>query len=149
MPSLKEVKNRITSVISTQQITKAMRMVAASKLRRSQDKMQQIRPYAAKLNSIVSNLTAAIGSDNDNDWYAAKRSDNKILVIAITSDRGLCGAFNSTVLKATVKVIQDKYEAQYKKGNVHVWSIGKKGYEHFLKNNYKTDASFNPVSYLF
>ena len=109
MPSLKEVKNRITSVISTQQITKAMRMVAASKLRRSQDRIHQIRPFAGKLQGIVSNLTASIGSDNDNDWYAAKRTENKILIVAITSDRGLCGAFNSTVLKAAVKLTQEKY----------------------------------------
>jgi F-type H+-transporting ATPase subunit gamma len=136
MPSLKEVKNRITSVISTQQITKAMRMVAASKLRRSQDKMQQIRPYAAKLNSIVSNLTASIGSDNDNDWYAAKGSENKILVVAITSDRGLCGAFNSTVLKSAVKLIQEKYEAQFKQGNVTILPLGKRSMEFFTKRKY-------------
>src|SRR3990170_2800594 len=116
MANLKEVKNRITSVISTQQITKAMRMVAASKLRRSQEKMHQIRPYAGKLNTIVSNLTASIGTDTDNDWYSAKRAENKILVIAITSDRGLCGAFNSIVLKATLKLIQERYAAQFNKG---------------------------------
>jgi F-type H+-transporting ATPase subunit gamma len=142
MPSLKEVKSRITSVISTQQITKAMRMVAASKLRRSQEKMQQIRPYAAKLNNIVSNLTASIGTENDNDWYAAKRAENKILVIAITSDRGLCGAFNSTVLKATVKLVQEKYPTQFNKGNVTILPLGRRSMEYFSKRKFICQDSF-------
>jgi F-type H+-transporting ATPase subunit gamma len=142
MASLKEVKSRITSVISTQQITKAMRMVAASKLRRSQEKMQQIRPYARKLNTIVSNLTASIGSDNDNDWYAAKRTENKILVVVITSDRGLCGAFNSTVLKAAVKLVQEKYPTQFNKGNVTILPFGKRSMEYFSKRKYVCQDSY-------
>ncbi len=142
MASLKEVKSRITSVISTQQITKAMRMVAASKLRRSQEKMQQIRPYARKLNTIVSNLTASIGSDNDNDWYAAKRTENKILVVVITSDRGLCGAFNSTVLKAAVKLVQEKYPAQFNKGNVTILPFGKRSMEYFSKRKFVCQDSY-------
>ena len=142
MPSLKEVKNRITSVISTQQITKAMRMVAASKLRRSQDKIHQIRPFAGKLQHIVSNLTAAIGSDNDNDWYAAKRAENKILIVAITSDRGLCGAFNSTVLKAAVKLVQEKYSSQFSKGNVTILPLGKRSMEYFTKRKFSCQDSF-------
>ena len=142
MPSLKEVKNRITSVISTQQITKAMRMVAASKLRRSQDKIHQIRPFAGKLQSIVSNLTAAIGSDNDDDWYAAKRAENKILIVAITSDRGLCGAFNSTVLKAAVKLVQEKYSTQFSKGNVTILPLGKRSMEFFTKRKFSCQDSY-------
>jgi F-type H+-transporting ATPase subunit gamma len=142
MPSLKEVKNRITSVISTQQITKAMRMVAASKLRRSQDKIHQIRPYAGKLQRIVSNLTAAIGSDNDNDWYAAKRTENKILIVPITSDRGLCGAFNSTVLKAAVKLAQEKYSTQFSKGNVTILPLGKRSMEYFTKRKFSCQDSY-------
>jgi F-type H+-transporting ATPase subunit gamma len=142
MPSLKEVKNRITSVISTQQITKAMRMVAASKLRRSQEKMHQIRPFAGKLHSIVSNLTASIGSDNDEDWYSRKRSEDKILVVAITSDRGLCGAFNSTVLKATVKLIQEKYSTQFNKGNVTILPLGKRSMEYFTKRKFNCQDSY-------
>ena len=142
MPSLKEVKSRITSVISTQQITKAMRMVAASKLRRSQEKMHQIRPYAAKLNTVVSNLTASIGSDADNNWYTAGRSEEKILVIAITSDRGLCGAFNSTVLKATVKLIQERYPSQFSKGNVTILPLGKRSMEYFTKRKFNCQDSY-------
>jgi F-type H+-transporting ATPase subunit gamma len=142
MPSLKEVKNRITSVISTQQITKAMRMVAASKLRRSQDKIHQIRPFAGKLQGIVSNLTASVGSDNDIDWYTAKRSENRILVVVITSDRGLCGAFNSTVLKAAIKVIQEKYTTQFNKDNVTILPLGKRSLEYFTKRKFSCQDSF-------
>ncbi len=142
MPSLKEVKNRITSVISTQQITKAMRMVAASKLRRSQEKMHQIRPYAGQLNTIVSNLTAAVGKDTDQDWYTAKRPENRILVIAITSDRGLCGAFNSIILKATVKLVQEKYSTQFSKGNVTILPLGKRSMDYFSKRRYNCADSF-------
>ena len=142
MPSLKEVKNRITSVISTQQITKAMRMVAASKLRKSQDKIHQVRPFAGKLQHIVSNLTAAIGSDNDDDWYAAKRAENKILIVAITSDRGLCGAFNSTVLKAAVKLVQEKYSSQFNKGNVTILPLGKRSMEYFSKRKFSCQDSY-------
>ena len=142
MPSLKEVKNRITSVISTQQITKAMRMVAASKLRRSQEKMHQIRPYAGKLNGIVSNLTASIGADVDNDWYTVKRAENKILVIAITSDRGLCGAFNSTVIKATVRLVQERYASQFSQGNVTILPLGKRSMEYFSKRKYNCADSY-------
>lgn len=117
-------------------------MVAASKLRRSQEKMLQIRPYASKLNGIVSNLATSIGSDTDNDWYAAKRPENKILVVAITSDRGLCGAFNSTVIKAAVRLIQEKYSVQFSKGNVTVLPFGKRSMEYFTKRKFKCQDSF-------
>jgi len=142
MASLKEVKNRITSVISTQQITKAMRMVAASKLRRSQEKIHQIRPYASKLNTVVSNLSGSVASDTDNNWYSIKRAENKILVVAITSDRGLCGAFNSTVIKAAVRLIQEKYPTQYAKGNVTILPFGKRSMEYFSKRKFNCADSY-------
>jgi F-type H+-transporting ATPase subunit gamma len=142
MPSLKEVKSRISSVVSTQQITKAMRMVAASKLRRAQDKMHQIRPYAAQLSAIVSNLTAAVGSDTTQDWYKAKREEHRILVVSITSDRGLCGAFNSNVLKTTIKLIQEKYGQQLSKGNVTILPLGKRSMDYFVKRKYNCADSF-------
>jgi F-type H+-transporting ATPase subunit gamma len=117
-------------------------MVAASKLRRAQEKMLQIRPYASKLNGIVSNLAASVGSDTDNDWYAAKRPENKILIVAITSDRGLCGAFNSTVIKATIRVIQEKYPTQFSKGNVTILPLGKRSMEYFTKRKFNCQDSF-------
>jgi F-type H+-transporting ATPase subunit gamma len=132
MPSLKEVKNRITSVISTQQITKAMKMVAAAKLRRSQDRIIQMRPFAQKLNSILQNLSSAQLSDNDN-WYTQVREEKKILIVAVSSDRGLCGSFNSNVFKGVNKLIDEKYADQFRKGNVTVLTIGKKSADYFGK----------------
>lgn len=132
MPSLKEVKNRIGSVISTQQITKAMKMVAAAKLRRSQDRITQMRPFAQHLSAILQNLSSAqeMGSDN---WYATKREEKKILIVAVSSDRGLCGSFNSTVFKGVNKLIAEKYEQQFRKGDVTVLPLGKKALDFFAK----------------
>src|SRR5688572_12476991 len=105
MPSLKEVKSRITSVISTQQITKAMKMVAAAKLRKSQDRILQFRPFAKQLAYLLKNLSSA--SSEGIEWYNAQRSARKILVVVVSSDRGLCGGFNSNVIKATNRLIQE------------------------------------------
>lgn len=133
MPSLKEVKNRITSVISTQQITKAMKMVAAAKLRRSQDRIIQMRPFAQKLNSILQNLSAAqLEGDGDN-WYSQVREERKILIVAVSSDRGLCGSFNSNIFKGVNRLIDEKYADQFRKGNVTVLTIGKKSADYFSK----------------
>ena len=126
MPSLKEVKNRITSVVSTQQITKAMKMVAAAKLRRSQERIHQMRPFAQKLNALLQNLSAAqLDSDGDN-WYSAVREERRVLIIAVSSDRGLCGSFNSSVFKGVNRLIDERYASQFAKGNVTVLTIGKK-----------------------
>ncbi|MFN5168282.1 MAG: ATP synthase F1 subunit gamma [Cyclobacteriaceae bacterium] len=135
MPSLKEVKSRISSVVSTQQITKAMKMVAAAKLRRSQDRIMQMRPFALKLNAVLQNLSAA-GNEGDN-WYGQIREEKKILIVCISSDRGLCGSFNGTVIKASVRLAMEKYEKQFKAGNVTFLPLGKKVYEYFSKRNYK------------
>jgi F-type H+-transporting ATPase subunit gamma len=133
MPSLKEVKNRITSVVSTQQITKAMKMVAAAKLRKSQDRIIQMRPFAQKLNSILKNLSAAqLNADGDN-WYSHVREEKKILIVAVSSDRGLCGSFNSNIFKGVNRLIEEKYSDQFSKGNVTVLTIGKKSADYFGK----------------
>jgi len=133
MPSLKEVKNRISSVVSTQQITKAMKMVAAAKLRRSQDRIMQMRPFAKKLSFLLQNLSAAQAGDASDNWYSKIREEKKILIVAVTSDRGLCGSFNSSVLKGVLKLISDKYEAQATAGNVTILPIGRKALEFFSK----------------
>ena len=143
MASLKEVKVRITSVISTQQITKAMKMVAAAKLRKSQERIFQMRPYAKKLSSILQNLSGAT-SDGPN-WYSAIREEKKILIVVISSDRGLCGSFNSSVLKATSKLIADTYSAQHSKGNVSILPIGKKGLEFFGKKSLPVIKDFSTL----
>jgi F-type H+-transporting ATPase subunit gamma len=133
MPSLKEVKNRITSVISTQQITKAMKMVAAAKLRRSQDRIMQMRPFAQKLSSILKNLSSAQLDGEGDNWYSTVREERKILIVAVSSDRGLCGSFNSNIFKGVNRLIDEKYSEQFKKGNVTVLTIGKKSGDYFSK----------------
>jgi F-type H+-transporting ATPase subunit gamma len=144
MPSLKEVKGRITSVISTQQITKAMKMVAAAKLRRSQERITQMRPFARKLSAILQNLSAA-QADTGDAWYSQLREEKKILIVAVSSDRGLCGSFNSTVFKGTLKLIQDKYAAQAERGNVAILTIGKKAAEFFVKRKYPTIETYSTL----
>jgi F-type H+-transporting ATPase subunit gamma len=141
---LKEVRNRIKSVQSTQQITKAMKMVSAAKLRRAQDAITQMRPYAKKLQEMLTNIVS--NSEGEVSMpLAVERPIEKVLLIVITSDRGLAGAFNSNVIKLTKLTILEKYDAQHKKGNVTIWNIGKKGYEHFSKNNYKADATHKDI----
>lgn len=134
--ALKEVRNRIKSVQSTQQITKAMKMVSAAKLRRAQDAITQMRPYAKKLQEMLSNIVCSSEGDVSMD-LAVERPIEKALVIVVTSDRGLCGGYNSNLIKLAKLTIQQKYAAQSAKGNVQVLPIGKKGYEHFTKNGFK------------
>ena len=112
---LKEVRNRIGSVQSMQQITKAMKMVSAAKFRRAQDAIVQMRPYAQKLQEMLSNIVS--NSDGDIELkLAEERPVEKVLVIVITSDRGLAGAFNANVIKLAKATIAEKYKSQYEKG---------------------------------
>ncbi|MFB6455348.1 ATP synthase F1 subunit gamma [Chitinophaga sp. Hz27] len=138
---LKEVRNRIKSIQSGQQITKAMKMVSAAKLKRAQDAITLMRPYALKLQEMLQNIVSN-SEGNINTPLAAQREIEKVLIVVITSDRGLCGAFNSNLIKAAKRVIRDKYAEQFEKGNVELLPIGKKGYEHFLNNGYKVNAKF-------
>lgn len=139
--ALKEVRIRIKSVQSTQQITKAMKMVSAAKLRRAQDAITQMRPYAHKLQEMLANIVS--NSEGEVSLaLAAERPVEKALVIVVTSDRGLCGGYNSNLIKLTKQVIKDKYSAQHAKGNVQVLPIGKKAFEHFSKNNYNVVPNF-------
>jgi len=134
--ALKEVRNRIKSVQSTQQITKAMKMVSAAKLRRAQDAITQMRPYAQKLQEMLSNIVS--NSDGDvNMALAAERPVENVMIIVVTSDRGLCGGYNSNLIKLAKQVIADKYSAQAAKGKVQILPIGKKGYENFTKGGFK------------
>ena len=141
---LKEVRNRIKSVQSSQQITKAMKMVSAAKLRRAQDAIIQMRPYAQKLQEMLSNIVSNSNGDTSMS-LATERPVEKVLMIVITSDRGLAGAFNTNLIKLAKSTITERYASQHKKGNVTIWNIGKKGYEHFIKNNYKADATFKDI----
>jgi F-type H+-transporting ATPase subunit gamma len=141
---LKEVRNRIKSVQNTQQITKAMKMVSAAKLRRAQDAIVQMRPYARKLQEVLSNIVSSSEGDLGSS-LAVERAPDRILMIVVTSDRGLSGAYNANVIKLAKSTIREKYAAQHAKGNVQIWSIGKKGYEHFFKNKYKTDETYRDL----
>ncbi|HSI91647.1 MAG TPA: FoF1 ATP synthase subunit gamma, partial [Adhaeribacter sp.] len=144
MASLKEVRNRIVSVQSTQQITKAMKMVAAAKLRRAQDNIIRMRPYAQRLSNILTNLSE-LTDDTVSNPYTTKRDINRVLVIVVTSDRGLAGAFNSNVLKGVNSMIAEKYATQMAAGNVEFLAIGKKGNEALTKKGYKLNGDYNHV----
>lgn len=145
MPNLKEVKNRIQSVVSTQQITKAMKMVAAAKLRKSQDRIIQMRPFAKKLNDILQNLSAAETAGNSGHWYSDVREEKKVLIVAISADRGLCGSFNSNVFKGVLNLVNGKYKEQFGQGNVSILTIGKKAYDYFTKRKFNVLGKYNTL----
>ena len=150
MANLKEVRNRITSVGSTQQITKAMKMVSAAKLKRAQDNIIQLRPYAGKLQEILQNVSSATSDDMDT-VYSTKRNVENVLIVVVTSDRGLCGGFNSSIFKAVTKVIDEKYADINKSGNLTLMSVGKKGHEFFERRNFNIVGDytqlFNKISF--
>ncbi|HTB07464.1 MAG TPA: ATP synthase F1 subunit gamma [Bacteroidia bacterium] len=141
MPSLKEVRNRISSTISTSQITSAMKMVSAAKLRKAQDAVMQMRPFAAKLKEILDNL---ISSGAGASVYSTERPVEKVLIVAITSNRGLCGGFNANVIKAINAIVRNDYAEQAKKGNVKIVGVGKKGSE-ILKKTNSMDSTHNEL----
>jgi F-type H+-transporting ATPase subunit gamma len=141
---LKEVRNRIKSVQSTQQITKAMKMVSAAKLRRAQDAIIQMRPYSQKLQEMLSNIVSNV-EGGTSIKLAEEREIEKVLLIVITSDRGLCGAYNSNVVKVAKHLVAEKYNVQYTKGNVIIWNIGKKGWESMSKSGFVTNANFKDI----
>jgi F-type H+-transporting ATPase subunit gamma len=122
MANLKEIRNRITSIGSTMQITSAMKMVSAAKLKKAQDAITQMRPYAEKLTELLQSLSATLDA-NAGGIYSEQREVSKVLIVAITSNRGLCGGFNSSVIKATTKHINDSYAGK----EVAILAIGKKG----------------------
>ena len=132
---LKEVRTRIKSVGTTQQITKAMKMVSAAKLRRAQDAITQMRPYAEKLQEMLSNIMSNV-EGHVGGGLNIERPVERVLFIVITSDRGLCGGFNANSIKLTKSIVQEKYAAQHAKGHVSILPLGKKGYENFIKAGY-------------
>lgn len=145
MANLKEVRGRIVSVKSTQQITKAMKMVAAAKLRRAQNRMMQMRPYAQKLSQILQNVTASLVGDDFESKYSEVRAEEKILLVVITSDKGLCGAFNTYVLRAAQNLVSRTYSRQNSLGNVTVMPIGKRALEYARRRNMKTVSEYSNI----
>jgi F-type H+-transporting ATPase subunit gamma len=153
MANLKEIRTRISSVQKTKQVTAAMKMVSAAKLKKAQDAIVQIRPYAEKLHEILANLTGSL-SNSDENLYGIQRKEEKVLLIAITSNKGLCGAFNANVIKQTTVLASGKYQQQNAKGNLDILCVGKQGYEILKKqlnvvgehNHVYDDLSFENVS---
>ena len=150
MANLKEIRSRITSVGSTMQITSAMKMVSAAKLKRAQDAITQMRPYSNKLSELLKNLSGSLDA-SDGGVYAQKREVKKVLLVTITSNRGLCGGFNTYIIKKTKDLINNEYQNK----EVNILSIGKKSSEHFKKNGFNvvsnhddlfTDLTFDNVS---
>lgn len=138
MPSLKEVRTRIVSVSSTQQITSAMKMVSAAKLKRAQDAIIQMRPYASKLKEILENVSSSM--DASEGVYSRAREEKSILLIVVTSNRGLCGSFNSNSIKRAIQLAKTKYAGK----SISVLCIGKKGADYFRKTEYKIIGSDLP-----
>lgn len=130
MANLKEIRIRIGSISSTMQITSAMKMVSAAKLKKAQDAITAMRPYAEKLTELIQNISATLEGDASG-VYAEQREVNKVLVVVVTSNRGLCGAFNANVIKAT----RNLFDVTYAGKQVDVITIGKKGFDAFSKNN--------------
>ncbi|WP_316822279.1 ATP synthase F1 subunit gamma [Pedobacter gandavensis] len=143
MANLKEVRIRISSVQSTQQITKAMKMVSAAKLKRATNAIVQLRPYATKLKEILGNLSASL--EGSSSPFIQEREPNKVLIVVVSSNRGLAGAFNMNVIKETNNLISEKYSEQYKKGNVSIVAIGKKAHDFYEKRGYNVIGNNNEV----
>jgi F-type H+-transporting ATPase subunit gamma len=144
MANLKEIRNRITSVGSTMQITSAMKMVSAAKLKRAQDAITQMRPYAAKIKEILGNLSATL--DLSENVYSEQRDVKKILVVGITSNRGLCGGFNNNIIKRVSYLINEEYAGQ----NVHLLCLGKKIKDVYKRTpNYYINSTLEPLEDVF
>jgi len=139
MANLKEIRNRITSIKSTMQITSAMKMVSAAKLKKAQDAISAMRPYSSKLTELLQNLSATLDSDAGG-VYSTQREVSKVLIVVVTSNRGLCGGFNSSITKKVVSIVEEKYST----AEVDLFSIGKKGAD-VLSKNFNIAATNNDV----
>ena len=139
MANLKEIRNRITSIGSTMQITSAMKMVSAAKLKKAQDAITAMRPYSSKLSELLQNLSATLDSDVGGS-YSSQREVNNVLLVVVTSNRGLCGGFNSSVIKEAVKTIKTDFAG----ANVNLLTIGKKGND-LLSKTYEVLENRNDV----
>jgi F-type H+-transporting ATPase subunit gamma len=136
MANLKEIRRRMNSVRTTRQVTSAMKMVSAAKLRRAQESVIKIRPYADKLFEILSSLSESLQSKEDNP-YSLDRGFGKILIVAINSNRGLCGAFNANINKRVYQLIRDEFQEAYKNNNLDILAIGKNAFEFFKKRGFE------------
>jgi F-type H+-transporting ATPase subunit gamma len=144
MANLKEIKNRIASVSTTQQITSAMKMVSAAKFKKAQDAILHLRPYALKLNELLSDIIDSLHGDETN-VYGKRPNSNRILMVVITSNRGLCGGFNANVIKRVLTRATGKYSAQMRHGQLDLYILGKKGGDILSKKNFTIYKSKNEI----
>lgn len=145
MANLKEVKGRIQGVTSTQQITKAMKMVAAAKLRRAQDRITQMRPYSQKLSKIIENVSGGVDTTQIDNPYAEVREAKKVLIVVVTSDRGLCGGFNNNIFKGVRVLINEKYADVEQAGNLTIMAIGKKANDYYKKRGFNVVTNYHLI----
>ncbi|QEC51187.1 ATP synthase F1 subcomplex gamma subunit [Anseongella ginsenosidimutans] len=143
MANLKEVRGRISSIVSTQQITKAMKMVSAARFRRATEAIVQMRPYANKLREILGNLSASM--EDNSSVFAQERDARNVLLLVITSNRGLAGSFNMNVIKTANNLISAEYAALKKSGNLHIIAVGKKGQDYYQKHRYQVTGDHNEL----
>jgi len=144
MPTLKDIRVRIKGIKSTQQVTKAMKMVAAAKLRRAQERAIMARPYAGKLKEMLGSLSAKVDTSL-NPLLSSRQDVKKVLVILIAADRGLCGAFNTNIIKLAQKVVTEDYAAQYKNGGVSLICAGSRGFDYFRKRGFSIVKGYPSV----
>jgi len=144
MAGIKEIRTRIVSVTSTMKITSAMKMVSAAKLRKAQNAVIQMRPYSQKLGEIFVNISSGLDSIEDN-IYARERTIEKVAIIVVTSNSGLCGAFNTNVVKQAVSLAREKYADQLSQGCVDFYCIGKKGIEQLKGRGFIAKANYNSL----
>lgn len=144
MAGLKEIRIRIASVKTTRQVTNAMKIVSAAKLKKAQDAIYQIRPYANMLHKILASLSASLES-TDNSVYTKQRDPKKVLIVLVSSNRGLCGGFNSNISKVAAKLVNEKYSMQLEKGNVSFLCLGKQGMRQLKYHGLKVADSKNEI----
>lgn len=144
MPSLKDIRIRINSVKTTRQVTSAMKMVSAAKFKKAQDDIFHVRPYVERMAGIIFDLSQSLEQDIDLEW-SENREPDKILLVVISSNRGLCGGFNSNVIKETERIIRTKFQFQYKHGNLDIFAIGKQADKILKSRGYHVDKDFNDL----
>lgn len=140
MATLRDIKRRITGVKNTQQITKAMKMVAAARLRRAQENIMNARPYSRKIAQVLSHLIK-LEKEVDNPLFS-KTEEEKVAIVVVTSDRGLCGSFNMNAIRKTEELVREEYKDVYDKGNLSLYCVGKKGHDHFKNRAYNIAGAY-------
>jgi F-type H+-transporting ATPase subunit gamma len=144
MANLREIRNRIESVENTKQVTRAMKMVAAAKLRRAQDRIFQTRPYAYKVGELINHLKSEL-DPTVHPFFTAPEESEGTLVIVVTADRGLCGAFNSNIINTAEKLIETEYADQQRQDDLFVLCVGEEGHRHFRKRDYRLVGDYQGV----